>query len=98
MTNSSRDAVSDDPTKFITDTLDGLNKFILEVSESINKHAIENRHILFPLLNSGIDIICQYLKEQNRIWYEAQNRLYETNKRLMNSNYPYYYLPNYKKQ
>jgi hypothetical protein len=97
MTNSSRDAVSDDLSRFVIDTLDGLNKFIIESSDAINKFAIENRHILFPLINSGIDTISHYLKEQNRIWYETQNQLYETNKRLMNSNYPYYYLPNYKK-
>lgn len=98
MTHSSRDSVSDDLSKFVIDALDGLNKFILESSVAINKFAIENRHILFPLINGVIDTISQYLKEQNRIWYDTQNQLYEINKRLMNSNYPYYYLPNYKKQ
>ncbi len=43
----------------------------------INKIAIENRHIVFPLISMSIDMLAQYAKNQNELWYNTQNEIHK---------------------
>lgn len=80
---------------FITNTLKGIDKFISETIEAVKTFAVENRHVVFPLVNMGKDVLIQYLqqaKNQNYIWYNQLNRLEGNNKTGFNTipNLPYY--------
>jgi hypothetical protein len=79
--------------RLVTDSIDGFNRLIKEMSETINTIAVENRHIVYPLINRLIDVCSQYAKNQNQLWYDSYNEMYRTNRPYISNPYG---LPNYK--
>jgi hypothetical protein len=75
-----------------TYSFDELYKSMVNASIEFNRLAAENRHILFPLFNLGIETFSQFVKTQAQTWYDTQNEIYKTSR-------PYFYnpyiMPNY---
>jgi hypothetical protein len=75
-----------------TYSFDELYKSVVYASIEFNRLAAENRHILFPLFNLGIEMFSQFVKTQAQIWDDTQNEIYKTSR-------PYFYnpyiMPNY---
>ena len=58
-----------------------------------DKFMTENRHIMYPLLNMGLDISYEFAKSNLQTWYDTRNKLSQMNKLWLYPSlvYPYYF-------